>query len=264
MGEKRKILKAIGEGGMGDEAVITVELRNEFPGLDGIIISQQAVVVARRKEKNAKKDTGHLMFLKHIVFKKFDDYFRSVGRYEFAHISRPLGSQDDGIYFYEWVFGMEGFSWSHIGDNGESEQTILSEWKEFVDSFNSAGINLQKDCAESDSENSKNIIHELYHSNDIWTGLNCLWKRIDFGPQSVQVDWNKLIEYLDANRESLANVWGENRRAMIGMIVYYLKNREAGYPVGFFDEAAFNPLLREYRVSTVQHLLGHQDKIIKN
>lgn len=262
MGEKKKILKSIGEGGTGDEAVITVELRNEFPGLDGIIISQQAAVAARRQEKNAKKDTGHWMFLKHVVFKKFDDYFRNIGRYETAHVSRPLGSQDDGVYFYEWVFGMEGFPWSHIGDDGESEPTVLSEWGGFVDSFNSAGINLQKDCSEPDSENSKNIIHELYHSNDVWTGLNCLWKRIDFGPQSVHVDWDKLIEYLRANRENLANVWGEKRTAMVGMIVYYLKNREAGNPAGFFDEAAFYSLLREYRVSTLKHLLGHQDRNI--
>lgn len=262
MDEKRKILKEMGGGGEGSEAVITVELRNEFPGLDGIIVSQQAAVAARRREKNAKKDTGHLMFLKHVVFKKFDDYFRNIGRYESAHVSRPLGSQDDGIYFYEWVFGMEGFPWSHVGDAGESEPTALSEWKEFVDSFNSAGINLQKDCAESDSENSKNVIHELYHSNDVWSGLNCLWKRIDFGPQSAQVDWDKLIEYLDANRKSLADVWGENRTAMVGMVVYYLKNREAGYPVSFFNEAAFLALLREYRVSTLKHLLGHQDRNI--
>lgn len=264
MKNNRKIFKELGEGGFGSEAVITVEIRNEFPSLDGVIAAQQAVVAARRREKNAKKDTGHLMFLKHIVFKKFDDYFRSVGRYEFAHISRPLGSQDNGIYFYEWVFGTEGFPGSHIGGNGESEPTVLDEWKEFVDSFNSAGIDLSRDCVEPDSENSKNIIHELYHSNDVWTGLNCLWKRIDFGPQSVHVDWVKLVKYLNDNEEELRRVWGENRRTLIGMIAYDFANKEDGYPFGLFGEAMFNPLLREYRVSTVQHLLGHQDRIIKS
>ena len=264
MDEKRKILIEIGEGGFGSEAVITVELRNEFPSLDGVITAQKAVVSARRQEKNANRDTGHLMFLKHIVFKKLDDYFRSIGRYEFAHISRPLGSQDNGVYFYEWVFGMEGFPWSHIGDNGASEPTVLSEWKEFVESFISAGIDLERDSVDSDSEISKNIIHELYHSNDVWTGLNCLWKRIDFGSQSVRVNWYEVSGYLQDNEEDLRMVWGENRLAMVGIIVCYLKNREEGYPVSFFDEAMFNSLLREYRVSTVQHLLGHQDKIIKD
>ncbi|MCD6300354.1 MAG: hypothetical protein J7L78_04230, partial [Dehalococcoidales bacterium] len=61
------------EGGFGDEAHIDVQLRREYPGIGGVILTYQALAVASRKEYSCSPQCGHKMFYKHTIIKKLED-----------------------------------------------------------------------------------------------------------------------------------------------------------------------------------------------
>lgn len=65
MEEKNKFLiEKICEGGFGSEANIIVELRNIFPGIGGIINTNQSLVVALREEFSPSPKLSHQLFLR--------------------------------------------------------------------------------------------------------------------------------------------------------------------------------------------------------
>ena len=113
----RGIIETICEGGAGGEARVIVQLRTEFPGLGGTILTQEGVASALREEYNPSEKAGHRMFLRHTIAKKLDDYFHRTGVYVYAHVARPLGSisrrgdSPSEAYIYEWAFGSDRFPW---------------------------------------------------------------------------------------------------------------------------------------------------------
>ena len=64
------------EGGSGDEANITVQLRTKFPGIGGAIFTYQALPVAFRTDFDYSPQCGHRIFYKHAVIKKLEEKMR--------------------------------------------------------------------------------------------------------------------------------------------------------------------------------------------
>jgi hypothetical protein len=114
MMQEEGIIEFICEGGHGQEATVSVELRTSFPGIGGTIITSQGANTANRQEYNSQPGSGHRMFLRHMILKKQEDYFYRNNIYDYAHIPRPIGSISGsgiGSCLYEWVSGKEGFAW---------------------------------------------------------------------------------------------------------------------------------------------------------
>lgn len=262
------MIKNIAEGGFGGEAEIKVELRNQFPGLGGTITTQQPVVVAIREEFNQYPGQGRKLFLKHAIIKKMDDYFLKTGKYTFTHIPRPIGSvekdekkQIKESYLYEWVFGTEGFPWSISNLNNKHEPVQVNEWIEFTNSFNTSGIKIDYDCTDADDGRiSKNIIHQLYNSNDVWKELNCLWQRIDFGGSSVIIDFQKLSKFISDRETEMISVLGIDRFELIFLATVLLEKGEDKIPPK--DLGKLEILSREYRLSTLRHLIAKNGNIV--
>ncbi|MFB0509914.1 MAG: hypothetical protein ACETVX_05410, partial [bacterium] len=141
MKSDKGIVEFIYEGGSGGEAYVRIELRTEFPGLGGTILTNEGVATAMREELKPNYKSGHKMFLRHMIIKKLDDYFYRKGFYKYSHVPRPFGSisRDDKepseAYLYEWAFGSEGFPWQYPNSEGYSNEIILNDWKEFVEHF---------------------------------------------------------------------------------------------------------------------------------
>lgn len=167
MKSDKGIVEFIYEGGSGGEAVVRIELRTEFPGLGGTLITNEGVATALRVELKPTHKSGHKMFLRHMLIKKLDDYFYRKGVYKYAHIPRPFGSisrngkESVEAYLYEWAFGAEGFPWQYPDNEGNVKAIILNDWKEFVELFHNAGIDMRRDITDTDDARiSKNIIHQ--------------------------------------------------------------------------------------------------------
>ncbi|TAL55325.1 MAG: hypothetical protein EPN86_03385 [Nanoarchaeota archaeon] len=250
--ERANFLKEITGG---SEAIVRLYLMKDFPGIGGAIKTYQAIPVAVRMDRNYSPQVGHHMFLKHAVLKKLDDYFFRTGKYQYSHVSRPLGSLDGG-YIYEWVMGSEGFPWE-IKDNELRRTPVrLDEFIEFVGLFEAAGIPMGYDISDADDGRvSKNVIHQLNFGIDSVTDprLNCTWKRIDFGPGSLGIKYGRLMQYLADNEGELKRALdGDSRR-------YNLMKLACGYladpqsvserDIGTLTEMAFN-----FRTSTLSHL----------
>jgi len=240
------------KGGFGSEAEIDVELRRGFPGIGGSIHTYQALPVAFRKEFSRYHNVGHRLFLKHMIIKKLEDYFFKKGFYEYAHITRPLGSTELG-YIYEWAFGSDVFPWYFGGEEGEIVPIELDDWRKFVEAFNSSGIDVKKDCTDPDNGSvSQNIIHQFpYGASLARPRLNRLWKRIDFGDKSIVINYARLLDYLKENEVDIRENLKVGRYDMIELSCEYLIKGSQIEPIKLGE---LNVLIRDYRLSTLSHL----------
>jgi hypothetical protein len=257
----RGIVEFIYEGGSGSEANVRVELRTEFPGIGGTIITREGVVAALREEYVLSPKSGHRMFIRHTIIKKLDDYFYRKGVYVYAHVPRPLGSisrvgkEPYEAYLYEWAYGLEGFPWEWTDHEGNRRPIKLRDWESFVEHFRRAGIDLAKDCTSSDDAAiSQNIIHQYPNLIVGSLEMSSLWKRIDFGYLSISIDFDKLLRFLHDNREDLIEVLRSERYEMLLLSVEYLTRGEKMREI---DIGRLEVLLGEYRrASLTQYAMG--------
>jgi len=242
----------IHEGGTGSEARVDVELRNRFPGIGGTIETYQAIAVARRNEFSRAPNIGHEMFLRHMLIKKLEDYFFKKGFYKYAHVTRPLGSTER-TYIYEWAFGRDGFPWFYLNETGNSISVRVDDWNAFGSIFLEAGIDLQSDCTNPDNGTlSQNIVHQLHMgANASRPFLNRLWKRIDFGPRSISLDYEKLLDYLRRREEDIRETLRVGRYDMMVLACNYLIKGGAIDPK---EREKLNMLVSDYRLSTLAFL----------
>jgi hypothetical protein len=253
------IIEYICEGGFGSEAKIKVELRTVFPGIGGTIVTQGGAITALREEFTPSSKLGHTMFLKHMVIKKLDDYFLRKRRYLYSHISRPLGSlskrnENFEGYLYEWVFGSEAFPWEIIAPKKGKVLIKLHEWSSFIGCFNNAGINLGNDVTDVDNGAiSQNVIHQFPEVNFDTYELSSIWKRIDFGPRSITIDYDKLLNYLNENEGDIVDILRSERYEMITYAVEYLKKREN---MDRYYIAILEDYVGDYRNKSLSHYLS--------
>lgn len=257
MRQKEAVIKTIWEDGTGDEATVLVQLRTEFPGLGGTLRTSEGVAAAYRIEKGTFPKMGHCMFLKHTIIKKLDDYFYRTGVYEFSHIPRPLGSiskqeeePHEESYIYEWAFGSEGFSWC-LGSGGR-DPINLHDWNSFANYFNSAGIAVGHDTTDADDTgHSKNIIHQYQQPmGSDRDEMCCLWKRIDFGPKSILINWETLTGFIRDQREELVEVLREDRYEMLILILKYFTERDK---ITDQEIGRLEMLVADYRQASLMH-----------
>lgn len=242
----------IHDGGAGSEARVDVELRTRFPGIGGTIDTYQAIAVARRNEFSNAPNIGHEMFLRHMLIKKLEDYFFKKGFYRYAHVTRPLGSTERG-YVYEWAFGRDGFPWSYADEYGNSVSVRLDDWNPFSSKFLEGGIDLQSDCTNPDNGSlSQNIVHQLHlGANASQPVLNRLWKRIDFGPRSISLDYERLLDYLRKNESDIRETLRVGRYDMMTLACKYLAKPGA---IDSKEHERLNMLVLDYRLSTLAFL----------
>jgi len=254
----------------GSEAKITIQLRTNFPGIGGTIITQQGVVTALRDENSKVSKTGHRMFLKHTIIKKLEDYFQRKGIYKYPHIPRPLGSisktsgEKCEACIYEWASGSDGFPWGYV-DPGilKFVPVKMRNWSEFGGAFSSSGIGLTGDCTEFDDQRiSKNIVHEFPVSPaeaDENSEFNPLWKRIDFGPKSMKINYDKLGKFLSDNKEDLIQKLRNERYNMIVLALEYLIKfdyRTHSSKMDKVDIGRLDALVGNYRLSSLRHFIS--------
>lgn len=253
------VIEYVREGGFGSEAAVTVYLLNKLPGIGGTIRTHEGVVTAVRVEHNPAPGGGHLMFLRHMLIKKFEDYFFREQIYGYAHIPRPLGSisrQGENpieACLYEWAFGNEGFPWEISEYGGDKAPVRLRDWNQFVDHFHQAGIDLGADVTEpDDAKVSKNIIHQFPFDYPHDGDLSPIWKRIDFGPASAPMDYGKLMRFLVDNRTPLTNVLRGERYRMMVLAAKYL-DWSTRPTFSDYEFGELETLVGYYRLSSLQH-----------
>lgn len=257
MREREGVIEFICEGGIGATATVRVELRTEFPGIGGTIITHEGVASAFREEFNPSPKSAHRLFLRHTIVKKLEDYFFRKDVYTYAHIPRPLGSiskvgeKPSEAYIYEWAFGTEGFSWDYIDLTGKRTLVQLHDWDSFVTHFHRVGIDVKMDISDPDDGRiSKNIIHPYPKPIGDGSEMSSLWKRIDFGYESLKVDLDKLSRFLHDNREDMERVLRTERYEMIMLAMEYLTK---GKKMNEVDIGRLDSLVGEYRRSSLRH-----------
>ncbi|MFW6138478.1 MAG: hypothetical protein ACOC7U_04820 [Spirochaetota bacterium] len=269
-------VETVCEGGVGGSATVYIQLRNSFPGLGGTIYTEQDFVVAYRvpsgvalgpfsveRKQNQIYDPAVLdkkaidalhMFLRHALIKKLDDYFFRKGLYKFAHIPRPLGSTANGGYLYEWVHGTEGFYSQYYDDEAGFEVPVkIDEWDTAARCFQTAGIYIFYDIADSDDGRyTKNIIVQEPSLSTYPEHITKLWKRIDFGYESLPVDLEKLTRFLEKNNAELNRYLKPERVKMMELIVDFLQRDLRIDKSSRFK--LLTSLVNMFRLSTTEHM----------
>ena len=272
-------IETICEGGFGGSAIVYIQRRNEFEGLGGLITTRRAVTAAYRHDHGgltleevaahspspepthgSPRSVGSTtMFLRHAIAKKLDDYFFRIGRYHHAHVPRPLGSTDEG-YLYEWTFGKEGFPWEVIGDTYDREQVTLGEWRDAVGLFSDAGIALSYDVTDAeDGRISKNIVVGEQGIQPFATKISNLWKRIDYGSESLPIDYERLLNYITKHRSELIYNLNPDRVELMELAARFLS--QGVNPSAFPAFERLSELAYAFRLSTLSHLSTQQTKM---
>ena len=259
------IIEYIHRGGEGEEAVVTVELRTVIPGISNVIKATQGIVTAVRREKVSTPGMGHIMFLRNLLVKKFDDYFTWTGKYTFSHIPRAFGSisiegdQPCESCLYEWFPGEEGFRWKVEGNDDKLHHVLLHDWDVFVNCFQDTGIIIGEDCYDPlHKGQSKNIIHQFPFYNHENQEMNVIWKRIDYGYGSIKIDYDKCAEYLRNNRHKLKEQLRPERFDMMELMVQYLGD---GSSLSEYDLKLLMNYIQDYRVKSIDHYISHGTKL---
>jgi len=254
------IIRYIHVGGQGNEAFVTVELRTVIPGISHVIKSSEGIVTAVRREKYPRSGLGHIMFLRNMLVKKFDDFFTRRGIYTYPHIPRAFGSISiEGKHpcetcLYEWFPGEEGFLWKVRGKGEKLQPIILYDWDIFVESFNEAGIIIGEDCYDPQNQlNSKNIIHQFPYYNYETLEMNVIWKRIDYGFRSISIDYDKCASYLKQNCHQLKEQLRPERFDMMDLTIRYLSDREN---MSENDLALLINYIQNYRMMSIDHYIS--------
>lgn len=249
--ERGAEIEHICEGGFGDEAYIDVQLRKEYPGIGGVILTYQSLAVALRTEHMRLPQSGHRMFYKHAVIKKLEDYFFKKGLYGYAHVTRPLGSTEES-YIYEWAFGIDSFPWEYVETGGKRVSLRLDEWDRFAAVFNAAGIDMTMDCTDAeDGRISKNIVHQLARPYAYQPDLNRIWKRVDFGERSIKFDYSKFSRYISDNEEGLRTMLKPGRFEFLELACKYL---DPDRVISERELGRLEQFTLDYRMSTLSHL----------
>jgi hypothetical protein len=104
-----------------------------------------------------------------------------------------------------------------------------------------------------DGRVSKNIIHQYPKVVGDGREVNCLWKRIDFGYESMRVDLDKLSQFFHDEKENLETVLRTERYEMIVLAKEYLAKGEEMREV---DIGRLDSLVGEYRRSSLRHYVS--------
>ncbi|MFH1440357.1 MAG: hypothetical protein ABIG89_07335 [Candidatus Woesearchaeota archaeon] len=267
-------IETICEGGRGSVATVFVQLRRHFPGFGGLVKTEQDFVTACRMPNDSELDEtenedafsyegirareAFNVFLRHAVVKKFDDYFFRKQFYRYAHIPRPLGSDSKGAYFYEWVYGTEGFHDEYRDmETGRMMGVEVDEWNAAGKYFGSAGIMIFDDIADPDDGHSiKNIIIQEPSISSFPIHITKLWKRIDFGSESMKIYWDKVADFIRTNEEDMNIFLRPKRVNMMRLITEYFMLTETSKKFRRYDELANE--IYSFRKITAEHM-GVQD-----
>jgi len=110
-----------------------------------------------------------------------------------------------------------------------------------------------------DGRTSKNIIHQYPRPMADGTEMTSLWKRIDFGYESMRVDFDRLYRFLCDNKEDL-----QGRYETILLANRYLTE---GKEMREIDIGRLDALVGEYRWSSLRHYvsrglgIGEREKV---
>ena len=129
----------------------------------------------------------------------------------------------------------------------------LDDWNAFSSVFLEAGADLQSDCANPDNGTlSQNIVHQLHLGTNVSRPeLNRLWKRIDFGPRSIRLDYQRLLEYLERYEAEITHTLKVGRYDMMMLACKYLLR---GGDIERREYEKLSMLVLDYRFSTLAFL----------
>lgn len=150
-------------------------------------------VVARFSHGQISPVESLNLWKRHYLCYQIDGYFREQGCYVQPHITEPIGVLRGGYYYY-YASGNEGFSWEEMDEDYIWRPIKLEEWNIVVSCYSAVGIALGYDTCEAfDGRIGKNVVAE---GRPIAAGhLPATWHRIDFGPRSLPIDWQRLEEF---------------------------------------------------------------------
>jgi hypothetical protein len=122
-----------------------------------------------------------------------------------------------------------------------------------VSTFDSAGINISVDCTDPiDGRISQNIIHQYPIPISGGLEMSLLWKRIDFGPKSLNIDFDKILKFLNDKRQDLIHVLKTERYEMLLLAVEYITK---GSKMKEIDIGRLETFIGEYRRSSLRHYI---------
>jgi len=256
-----KDFEEICEIGHGGEATVYIQLRNSFPFFEKKFRTKRDFIVSFRVLHKGNVSSNELLFnrsfnefLRHLLAKKFDDYFLRKNLYHYPHIPRLLGFDKDG-YYYEFVYGLEGYyplyfddvvmNWNPLILNDESISSSL---------FHEVGIFLFQDIIEPTSNYVKNIIVEEPEISLMPEKISNLWKRIDFGVKSIKFDYEKIRNYIKKNEKNLIEILSKERVEMLLISLDFLLKKQESK---IFNKEKFDRLkylIELFLKSTFDHM----------
>ena len=237
------------------DSSLVYEIRREFPCFDGTIFTHQHIAVARiTRDSEPACDFGLRLFLRHFLLKKLENAFISMGRYSFAHLARPLGSESRS-YLYEWVEGDARCPREFVDRSSDVEAATLADWDNFVESFRLAGVEMADNLRwvvapyGSDGSTAKQIILRQPQAGSEKNLTSRLWARVNCHDKSIPIDYEKLKSFLVDNAVVM--------RANLTVGRYETMNHALDYLTNALKDSRYNDLRRgiqAYRVSALQHL----------
>ncbi|RIL11129.1 MAG: hypothetical protein DCC75_02995 [Proteobacteria bacterium] len=238
-------------------SLLDIELRRTFPCVDGTIVTQQELAVAKiTRHLDPDPNSGFKLFLRHFIIKKIENALIAMGKYNYPHIARPLGAEGRS-YIYEWAFGAERCPFEFIKAQHPSNRSEgLDDWFEFVAFFAEAGIDMQSGVRPIEKAGqpglhfAKQIIVRQPEGTSDQKYLTRMWKRVNFHENVTPIDYDRLRRFILVRADELiANSTPGRFEAML-LAVKYLDGRG----ITLKDCRALKERIHDYRLSALTHL----------
>ncbi|MDI6860984.1 MAG: hypothetical protein QMD25_03090 [Caldisericia bacterium] len=228
-----------------------LSITNRLKSFDGIIETKHVVPLGKVIFEN--KEKGIKTFLLNFLIKKFEDFFITLEYYTFPHIPRPFGAFEN-IFIFEYPFGKRILKENFINS------FLVEDLKVFYEKFLEIGIDLLKKenfYIKNNERFSKNIFI-LQPPHTVLEKVSRMWTYCIFSFDQIEIDYNKLYDYLIKNERVLRKNLKKGRyETMILSIKYLLEG---------LNKKEFRKLkegILNFRISSLRHYSPYEVIILK-
>ncbi len=223
--------------------IFNLLITNTVQSFDGMIKTKHVVPLGRVIYNN--EEYSIKTFLINFLIKKLEDFFITNKYYTFPHLPRPFGAIRN-TFSFEYPFGKRVIKENFV------KNFLIEDLKIFYDKFLEIGI----DFLKNEKIFSNIFVSQPQHT--IFDRVSRMWTLCIFSPLQIEIDYNKVYDYLVKNKVVLKKNLSKGRYETMVIATKFLKEG--------LNKKEYRKLkegILSFRISSLRHYSPYEVHILK-